>query len=793
MIKLPRQFHQFSTVSTERIDSLINNFEKSVQEMKRFLQESGYSRRHFFNDSKNAISRKFEGESQKFKLSLLNQSAKLTEFDFSKSILSLGSIYQWKEAEVVFNVAKMKFPTCSDVYSAMIYAYGKVGEYSLALKVFEEVVSKPSNSINKKMFEGLLEAYSVHVERQILIANSLDERALEFSDSIYRQARFERVLTEISMDPMIRIYNQMLQLKFLSSISTLTRIIRLAGRLRRYTVIEDMLRESERFSLKFDAQAFEVLIFAQMQCGRSEEAEDTLKKALNCIGHEEMSRLLDVMLFGYCRLRRPLEATKLLKRFEDQGLKPSSSALSFLIGTAAKSGIISDAEEFYQKLKQQSMHHSDTNLLVPAANHLLAAYLRDNNFEKFFTLIEEFDQNVRDQYTNTMLFDALSRCKNQQRLSKEIEHIKKLHVAKTNLSCMELSALFRCLFTHFEGDDVLIQNFVKYIQDEIKERSDDKRKELQLILLDVFSKLKEWDRSVELVETLISSDLSIVDPIVFAKLMTAAGANAERIEFVLNWMGRVKCWRDPAILTAAMDLYWQAGYSLEARDLWEEIKCRRNKARSFSVAIAVQAQILLKEDGPAAALNHLNTYQNLWNDTAVQVYLKASRLSGSIGSQEIERFFFDRLVRMNPPPSIEVCNEVLIFIRNKQESLERVVEWMCLANCHANVQTMNVLLAEIENRNYLGVAAERLLSEMLRAGAKPSDELLLRIISGQLEHSKDVDTNPAESNSKILLERPLDPQIRAKLYLLWYNYFVKSGQTEKANEIQLEINKIGGI
>lgn len=711
------------------------------------------------------------------------RSAELTESDFSKSILSLGSIYQWKEAEILFKAAKLRFPACSDVYSAMIYAFGKVGEYSAALKVFEDAVSRPSSPINRKMLEGLLEAYSVHVERQLLNANSLDERALESSDSIYRQAHSERVITEISMEPVTRIYNQMLQLKFLPTIATLTRIIRLAGRLRRYSVIEDMLRECERFSLKFDAQGFEVLIFAQMQCGRSEEAEETLKRALNCVSVEELSRLLNVMLFGYCRLRRPLEATRLLKQFEGQGVEPSASALSFLVGTAAKCGIIRDAEEFYLKLKKSF----NSRLLVPAANHLLAAYLRDNNFQMFFELIDEIDPVVRDQYTNTMLFDALSRCKNHERLAKEIESTK-LQVTRTNLSCMELSALFRCLFTHFEGDDALIQDFVKYIQDEIRERTEEKRRELQLILLDVFSKLKEWDRSVDLVKTLICSETP--DPIVFAKLMTASGPNAERIEFVLSWMGRVKCWRDPAILTAAMDLYRQAGYSLEARGLWEEIRGRRNKARSFSVAIAVQARILLTEDGPVAALNHLNTYQNLWNDAAVQVYLQASRLSGSINSQEIERFFFDRLIRMNPPPSIAVCNEVLIFIRNKRESLERVVEWMCQAGCHANVETMNILFAEVEDgKEYLEVAGERLLNEMLRAGGRPSDELLLRIISAQLDSSKD---KQAESHSKLLLERQtaLDPQTRLKLYTIWYNYFIKSGKAEKAEEIKIEIGKI---
>ena len=119
-----------------------------------------------------------------------------------------------------------------------------------------------------------------------------------------------------------------------------------------------------------------------------------------------------------------------------------------------------------------------------------------------------------------------------------------------------------------------------------------------------------------------------IDPLIFAKLMTSAGPNPERIEFVLNWMKKLKCWRDPAILTAAMEFYWTAGNSEEARELWEEIKSKRNKAKSFAVAISVMAQILLKEEGPFAALSHLNHYRNLWNDSSIQIYLKATRLSG---------------------------------------------------------------------------------------------------------------------------------------------------------------------
>lgn len=767
----------------ERIDSLLKNFEKSIREMKKCLQESGYSRRYFFTTSD--ISDKFEDDSKKFKDSILKRLNELSEWEFCKSILSLGSIFRWKEAEILFKEGKVKFSNSCDIYSAMIYSHGKVGNYLEALKLFEEANLK--NLLNKNMLEALLEAYSVHVEKEILLANSLDEKNLETTrNSIYRQTHSERVLMEISVEPALKIYSQMIKLKFQPTISTLTRIIRLAGRLRRFSVIEDILRESERFSLKFDAQAYEVLIFAQMNCGRSEEAEESLKRALNNCSIEEFSRLLNVMLFGYCRLRRPLEANRLLKHFEGLGIKPSKSALSFLIGTAAKCGFIKDAEYYYKKLKEEE-EIEESNLIIPASNHLLSAYLREDDFEKFFNLIDEIE---RDKYTNTMLFEALSRSKDMERLRKEIEKTKLLITKRTtNLSSIEISSLFKCLFSHFEGDDRLIKEFVKYVQIEIIEgtSSEGKRRELEIILLDVFSKLQEWERCVELVESLIKSSSKIVEPTPFSKLMTAAGPNPERIEFVFNWMGSVKCWRDPSILTTAMDFYWKAGYSNESRKLWEEIKSKRNKAKSFSIAISVMSEILLKEEGPISALNHLNNYKTLWNDLAVKIYLKSLRLTTG-SSNEIENFFFEKAIKMNPPPSVEVCNEILISTLRSKEILNRIINWMCQSGCHPNVETMNILLSE-SSAEYLQVAAETLLDEMIKAGGKPSKESLLRIISSILENLKESDsTLKAENYTEILLKE--NSEIKLNLLIIWLKYFEKFGQSEKVEQIKLEIDKI---
>lgn len=775
--------------STERIDLLLMNFEKSIKEMKKYLQESGYSRRYFITGDDSGggggISDRFKDESLKFKETIMKRSNELNEFEFCKSILSLGSIFRWKEAEIVFKEGKLKYSESSDIYSSMIYSYGKVGNYFEALKLFEEASLK--NILNKEMFEGLLEAFSVHVEKEILKANSIDENNLNF-DSIYRQIHLERILLEISMEPALKIYSKMLKLNFIPNISTLTRIIRLAGRLRRFSIIEDIQREIERFSLKFDARAYEVLIFAQMNCGRSDEAEETLKRALNDCIVEEYSRLLNVMLFGYCRLRRPLEANRLLEIFEGLGVQPSNSAISFLVGTAAKCGFINDAESYFRKLKLSKA----SNLLIPAANHLLSAYLREDNYEKFFNLIDELGLE-RDKYTNTMLFDALSRCKDHQkdqsRLSKEIE-LTKLHVMKSNLSPMELSSLFKCLFSHFEGDDRhgLIKEFTDYV---IVERSqnNENRKEIEIILLDVFSKLKDWNKCIELVKSLIKIK---AEPLMFSKLMTAAGPNPEKIEFVLNWMKSSKCWRDPAILTAAMQFYWQAGCSIESRELWNEIKSKRNKARSFSIAISVMAQILLKEEGPISSLNHLNNYKTLWNDESIQVYLKSLRLSGLNQSKEIETFFFEKVIKMNQPPSIEVCNEILISILPKKEILNRIINWMCKSGCHPNVQTMNILLGcDCDLR----LEAENLLDEMIKVGGRPSDELLLRMISGILENSNSISidsSSKAESYSKILLNRSTDqnPEIKLNLFLIWKKYFEKSGQVEKVERIKIEIDKI---
>ena len=143
IIKLPRHYFSLSAPNSERIDSLLSNFEESVKEMKRFLQDNGYSRRHFFNSSAK-ISDTFEAKSEKFKETILKRADELNESDFSKSILNLGSIYRYKGSRKSLSSGKLNFPHSSDIFSSMIYSYGKVGEYQEALKLFEHVVLNPS-------------------------------------------------------------------------------------------------------------------------------------------------------------------------------------------------------------------------------------------------------------------------------------------------------------------------------------------------------------------------------------------------------------------------------------------------------------------------------------------------------------------------------------------------------------------------------------------------------------------------------------------------------------------------
>jgi pentatricopeptide repeat protein len=804
--------YNFSTFK-ERIDTLLSVFEESVRETRRVLQENGFSRRHFLCEtSGNArIRTSFQAESEKLRMEILSRVDELNEFEFSKSILSLGSVYRWKDAESVFRIAKLKFPHCSDIDSAMIYAYGKIGKYSSALMVFEEASRR--KQINYKMFEALIEAYSVHAERQILDANVTDTDSLEVSNNpVYRQAHSERITNEISLDPVLRTYQQMIQLNFIPRISTITRIIRLAGRLRRFGAIENMLRECERLNIKFDTRAYEVLMFAQMQCGRSDEAEETLRRALQQFGYDSVDspRFLNVMLFGYCRLKRPLEANRLVKQFSAVGVEPNCSALSFLVGTAAKCGFVLDARELFVKLSQalKSSSSADNSLRTPAANNLLSAYLRESDYDSFYALLDELDGEPpaffsRDRYTNVMVFDALNRSRNPERLRSEIERIKVHLNQNSKVSPMELSALFRCLFTHFNGDEALLREFIDYLQSQIRDRNDESgKRELRMILLDVFSKLGEWEKCVELVEMILlehSRTTLAVDPAVFAKLMLAAGPNSHNIEFVFAWMDRVKCWRDPAILVSAMDLYLQADCLEPIRILWEEeVKIRRNRAKTLSVAISIMARVFLLEEGPISALIHLNNYRSLWDNVSVQVYLKASRLSNTLGSLEAEGFFFERIHKSNPPPNVDVCNEIIPFVVNRPDSLKRVVDWMCESGCHPNVQTVNILLSvgsASESAKDAFDAAQRLVEGMMRAGANPSDELLLRMISGHLERSgklNDAFHSKAEVFSNHLNQRQeqVTPQHHLNLYRLWQVYYSKHGRQDKLDQLQQEIEKL---
>jgi len=448
---------------------------------------------------------------------------------------------------------------------------------------------------------------------------------------------------------------------------------------------------------------------------------------------------------------------------------------------------------------QASSNSSESLLKTPAANQLLSAYLRDNNYSAFYEFIEELDCErpesfSRDQYTNVLIFDALSRSRNPERLRSEVNRIKS-RLNQSNLSPMELSALFRCLFTHFDGDEALLREFIGHVQAQIEGRNDESsKKELRMILLDVFSKLHEWEKCVELVESLVEDGHGTsVDTLIFGKLMAAAGPDNARIRLVFNWMERVKCWRDPAILISAMDLYFQADRFGAARILWEEVKSRRNRAKSLSIAVSIIARILLIEEGPISALTHLNGYRLLWDNTSVQVYFKASRLSNTIGPSEAESFFFERAFKTNPPPNIDVCNEVLIFIVNREDSLNRLVDWMCESGCHPNVQTINIFLSNTGSEAAF-TAAERLIDGMIQVGASPSDELLLRIISAQLERSMEPNDSfqiRAEAYSNLFSQRPqASPQNRLNLYKIWGKYYLKHGRLDKLDLLREEIEKL---
>lgn len=793
---------------SDRIDALIVTFNQAVQEMKQFLQEKGYSRRHFFfnTETKNEaeVAKSFGKRSEDFKEFLLQNQKYMSEYDFSRSIVSLGAAYRWQDAETIFKSGSVKFPYCPDIYSAIMYAYGKVGQYSKALRVFEEVTGKGAHT-NRKMFEALMEAYSVYAETKILTANSRDN--FEGPNSNFNFAHTERTINEISIDPIMRLYHQMIKSKFTPSIASITRIIRLAGRLRLQNVIEDMQREIERFSLKFDSQCYEVLIFALMQCSRCTEAEDVLSKALAEFGYvsPDSSRLFNVMLLGYCRLQRPSEAKRLYTQFSNHNIEPNSSALAFLVGTAAKCGFIRDAESFYSKLKQIS--GISEVLLIPAANHLLAAYLKDDNFESFYSLVDEISSSHRDHYTSTMLFDALSRSPDPVRLKQELSNIKS-KLNHKNLSYLELSSLFRCLFLNFEGGE---ESVIRLFLNRIHCARPVEDVSFQTILLDAFAKLGDWDRCLDIVKQILkSTENTCCDPAIFAKLLTAAGPIPERIELVLEWMDRVKCWRDPAVLTLAMELYFKADQYDTAKSLWLEISKRRNKARPFKMAISIMAQIILKDDGPTAALQHLSTYRNLWNNSSVATYIKSLRMEGQTDSQFIENFFFETAIKMNPPPSIDVCNE-LLTVSHKSRLLQRVSDWMCESGCHANVNTVNILLFDLKDEESFKIS-EKLLENVIKSGKKPSFELLLRMISGQLERSTELGDERhlnAESYSVLLIEKitktntntslnlkhSIDPSKLpaglVDLFKMWLKYFLKHNQMDQMNSLRDEMQKLG--
>ena len=655
------------------------------------------------------------------------------EYDCCRLLLCLGSAQLLAEAERLFQHARRHFPLSADLYSAMLYCYGRTGDYDRALDLFRAVSEQQHATgipVSRKMYHALMESYVSALERQIVCEQSHSPcyGFLRTADPVYPVV-LEQQLRRLSLDPLLAIYAQLLASRLPPTIETITIVLRAAGRLRRPDLIARMRQEAERLGLALDAQAFEVLLFALYQCGLDADAEAAHEEALAALGLAHCPRLLNVALCAYSRKNDWPAAKRILDRYAAAGVSANASALSYLVALAARHDLACEAEALLATLKDRQAP------LPPAAityNQILALHLRRANHPAFLAVVQEMRAGgvELDRYSRTMLFDLLGRIGDAQLARDEFQRLRSAADGNRTWSAMELSALFTCFFKVCRPEMIAELILLVNGQQWLNQLGHAERLDVNLALIRAFGLIGDWTRAWSLAQELVanearnkssadpakSSRVEIVALRSFLSVILETKTPSPLLPEVLALIQAHKVYRDPALLALIMKVAESLGDFGTVHALWAEVAARR---KITSLALESYCEALLRDSNNRHQIPRLLAqHRTKWTPGLALIQLKLLLLDGD---QVALLHFFKSLPDLGVRVGVEHCNVLL-----SGGNADYTIEWMLRNAVFSNTETMNVLLScGTENLD----AGIKLIDMYLECGRRPAREQVLRLLS----------------------------------------------------------------
>lgn len=184
--------------------------------------------------------------------------------------------------------------------------------------------------------------------------------------------------------------------------------------LRKYT--EKHLTHLQKFAKKKkirvkkqpEINAFNLLLDALCKCCLVEDSEANLNKVRTKIVPN--ADTYNILFFGWCRVRNPKRAMKVLEDMIDMGFTPDNFTYNTAIDTFCKAGMLNEASELLQFMKTKGATMSSPTARTYAI--MMVALVQNDRIEECFEMLKDMIENgyLPDVSTYKELIEGMCSC-----------------------------------------------------------------------------------------------------------------------------------------------------------------------------------------------------------------------------------------------------------------------------------------------------------------------------------------------------------------------------------------------
>ncbi|KAF4385777.1 hypothetical protein F8388_010333 [Cannabis sativa] len=133
-----------------------------------------------------------------------------------------------------------------------------------------------------------------------------------------------------------------------------------------------------------EVNAFNLLLDALCKCSLVVDAEGMFKRVKRKVKPD--ANTYNILFFGWCRVRKPKRAMKVLEEMIEMGLTPDNFTYSAAIDSFCRAGMVTDAVELFE-----FMRTSGSTLSSPTAKNyviMIVALIKNDRMEECFKFLE---------------------------------------------------------------------------------------------------------------------------------------------------------------------------------------------------------------------------------------------------------------------------------------------------------------------------------------------------------------------------------------------------------------------